>query len=231
MPWLVVLLLLGSFAPARAADPQPRLLVEHPVYDFGQVEQGTSVEHVFKLRNGGDGPLRVEHVKSTCACTVGAVLGRDVPPGGETWVTLQLDTGELAGPTAKTITVYSNDPDHPVSGLSVQGVVLADLVVDPPLVYLGRVEAGQRASHTVEVRPGRPDGTTRATAVRAPSFLRARLTPDPADAARQLLEVGVAPDAPVGPISGEVVLETTGARHREIVVPVFGTVRPTSGAS
>lgn len=231
MAWLVGLLLFSSLVPVRAADVQPRLLVERPVFDFGEVEQGATVEHVFKLRNGGAGLLRIEHVKSTCACTVGAVVGRDVPPDGETWVTVQLDTRELAGPTTKTITVYTNDPAHPASGLSLRGVVLADLVVDPPLVYLGTVDVGDGARRTVEIRPGRPDGATRATAVRAPSFLRARLTTDPADAARQLLELGLAPDAPAGRVSGEVVVETTGGRQREIVVPVFGTVRAPNGAS
>jgi Protein of unknown function (DUF1573) len=232
MRWLVVLVLLSGVTPSRAADAQPpRLLVERPVFDFGEVDQGVTVEHVFKLRNGGGDPLRIEQVKSTCACTVGAVVGRDVPPKGETWITVQLDTRELAGATTKTITVYSNDPDHPTSGLSLRGVVLADLVVDPPLVYLGTVEAGAATQRTVELRPGRPNGTTRATAVRAPSFLRARLLPDPTSVDRQVLEVGLAPDAPVGQVSGDVVLETTGEREHEIVVPVFGTVRPRPGAS
>lgn len=231
MRWLVALLLLSGATSSRAADAPPRLVVERPVFDFGEVEQGTTVEHVFKLRNAGALPLRVEHVKSTCACTVGAVVGRDVPPDGETWITVQLDTRELAGATTKTITVYTNDPAYPVTGLSLRGVVLADLVVDPPLVYLGRVEAGAATRRTVQIRPGRPNGTTRATAVRAPSFLRARLATDPSDAATQLLEVGLAPDAPVGQVSGEVVLETTDGRRPEIVVPVFGTVRPTPGTS
>jgi len=232
MPWLVVLAFLSSVVPLRAADASPpRLTVERPVFDFGEVEQGAKVEHVFKLRNAGDEPLRVANVKSTCACTVGAVIGRDVPSGGETWITVQLDTREIVGPTTKTVTVYSNDPAYPVIGLSVRGVVLADLVVDPPLVYLGTVPAGTDARRTVQIRPGRPNGTTRATAVRAPTFLRARLRPDPSDAATQVLELGLAPDAPIGQISGDVVLETTDGHLREIVVPVFGTVRPTNGTS
>lgn len=229
MVWLVALVVLSSVIPARAADAQPRLLVERPVFEFGDVEQGVPVEHVFKLRNDGPGLLRVEQVKSTCACTVGAVLGRDVPPQGETWVSVQLDTRELAGPTTKTITVYTNDPVHRAIGLSLRGTVLADLVVEPPLVYLGTVEAGTGARRTVQIRAGRPDGAARATDVRAPRFLRARLTRDPGDQAVQVLEVDLAPDAPVGRVSGEVVLETTGARLRRIVVPVFGTVRATDG--
>lgn len=231
MRWPAVLILLCNGFLGRVADAQPRLLVERPVFDFGEVEQGTSIEHVFRLRNGGDSPLRVEHVKSTCACTVGAVLGRDVPPEGETWVTVQLDTREIAGPTTKTITVYANDPTHPVSGLSVTGTVVADLVIDPPLVYLGSVDVVSMSPRLVQIRSGRPADGIRAARVRAPSFLRVRLTADPADAAAQRLELDLAPDVPAGQVSGEIVLETTGEDRREVVVPVFGTIRPPLGAS
>ena len=225
MVQLAALVILSLVIPARAADAQPQLLVERPVFDFGAVEQGAVVEHVFRLRNGGQAPLRVEQVKSTCACTVGAVVGRDVLPGDETWVTVQLDTREIAGPTAKTITVYTNDPRRPASGLSLQGTVLSDLVVEPPLVYLGTLEAGTSRRREVRVRPGRPGGAVRVEGVRAPSFLQVRLTTDPVDSTQQIVELRLKPDAPPGQLSGEVVLETSGTGRREVLLPVFGSIR------
>jgi len=225
MWWLVVLVVFSFVIPARAADAQPMLLVERPVFDFGSVEQGAIVEHVFRLRNGGTAPLRVEQVKSTCACTVGAVVGRDVAPGDETWVTVQLDTGALSGSTAKTVTIYTNDPRRRASGLSLQGTVLADVVLDPPILYFGTAAAGEERRHEVRVRPGRPGGAVRVARVRAPSFMRARLRADPVDATLQILELTLRPDAPAGQLSGDVVLETSERSGSELFLPVFGSVR------
>jgi hypothetical protein len=222
--WVAVLVCLSGFSLARAGDQQPRLVVDQPVFDFGAVEQGERVEHVFKVRNGGTAPLRVRHVKSTCACTVGAVVGRELATDDETWVSVQLDTRELAGPTTKTITLYTNDPVHPAAGLSLTGTVLADVVVEPRMIYLGKPVVGDAALRTAQIRPGRPEGTARVTGVRAPQFLEARVV-DGDEVGRQRLEVSLTPDAPPGHLHGDVVLETSGGEGPLITVPVFGIVR------
>jgi hypothetical protein len=83
---------------ARAEDGVPRAVVEAPVHDFGQVERGVPIDHVFKVKNTGTGWMRIDHVKGTCACTVGTATGEPIPPGGEAWVTMRLETDKLAGP-------------------------------------------------------------------------------------------------------------------------------------
>lgn len=215
------LLCLGSIGHATASPP--RLLIEQPIFDFGTVERGTIVEHIFKVRNGGGGSLRIEHVKGTCACTVGAVTGRDVGPDDETWVTVQLDTRELVGETSKTITVYSNDPANPVAGLSLTGRVVADVAVEPSLVYLGRLHRTEATPRLVRVRPGRDGGDARVVRVRAPSFLRTRLVAAQ-DGEGQQLEISLAPDAPAGRLHADLVLETTSAAQPLVPVPVFGVL-------
>src|SRR5215468_4062852 len=122
--WATALLLS---AVAAAADDAPRVVANEPVHDFGTVEQGTPVEHVFRLRNAGSAALQVDHVKSTCACTVGVATGEPVEPGGEAWVTVRVDTTRLAGRTTKTVTVYTNDPAASATALTVTGSVLTDL--------------------------------------------------------------------------------------------------------
>ena len=49
-----------------AAEPKgPRLVVTQERYDFGAVAQGTRVEHVFAIRNGGDEPLDIQEVRAS----------------------------------------------------------------------------------------------------------------------------------------------------------------------
>src|SRR5262245_27356352 len=103
--WLLAVVL----APARlpADEAVPRVGVDAPVHDFGTVEPGSIVDHVFRVKNTGTGYMRVDHVKGTCACTVGVATGEAIAPGDEAWVSVSLDTGRLTGRTTKTVTVYT----------------------------------------------------------------------------------------------------------------------------
>src|SRR5262249_56136315 len=98
---------LGLAAPrgGRADDGQPKLGIAQPVFDFGDVDQGAKVEHTFALTNTGDAELRIDHVKSSCGCTVAVASERDVPPGGEGRVTVTLDTARMSGRGPKIVTV------------------------------------------------------------------------------------------------------------------------------
>ena len=223
MWWSLPILCLLVSAPSRADDPQPRLAIVRPVYDFGTVERGTPVDHAFEIVNEGPGPLRIEHVKGTCHCTVGLGAGRDVPAGDRARVTVRLDTRDLAGPTAKSVTVYTNDPAVPAFGLTVRGEVLSDLVVEPALVYVGSAEPGAVPEQIVRVRLGRPGGTARVTRVESPPFIDAALgTAD--DGAGQALRIRFRADAPAGRFHHELRLHTTSGTQQTISLPIFGVI-------
>ncbi len=44
---------------------QPRIAFEQKDYDFGELESGEKVEHVYKFRNTGDGLLVINKVRSS----------------------------------------------------------------------------------------------------------------------------------------------------------------------
>src|SRR5689334_17458075 len=138
-----------AFLASAGADLGPRVAVDQPVFDFGTVERGARVDHTFRLPNRGDAELRIEHVKSSCGCTVAVLSDKVVAPGSEARVAVTLDTSRLAGPTTKTITVYTNDPAAAVVGLSLAGRVNADLVVTPTPLYLGRIRRGESVRREV----------------------------------------------------------------------------------
>jgi hypothetical protein len=216
--------LASSAALVAAADPVPRVGVERPVHDFGAVEQGTAVEHVFRVRNAGTGMLRIDHVKSTCACTVGVATGEAIAPDEEAWVTMRLETAKLAGRTTKTATVYTNDPAAPAFGVTLTGEVLTDLVVRPTPLYFGRIASGARVRRELTVVPGRPNGTTTVVGVDATSpRLRAWLEAT-ADGRGQRVVVEVDGSASTGRFSDDVVLRTSSASQPTVTVKVLGTI-------
>src|SRR5262249_58080429 len=107
--WLVAVLAFGTAASAGRAGATPQLTVDASLHDFGSVERGTPVEHVFRLGNAGTDVLHVEHVKGSCGCTVAVISERDVAPGDSAAISVRLDTSRISGRTAKTVTAYTDD--------------------------------------------------------------------------------------------------------------------------
>lgn len=201
-----------------------RLEVESAVFDFGAVDQGQSVEHAFRLHNVGDAPLRVLDVKSTCGCTAGVVAGDEVPPGGDGWVTVRLDTARLAGPISKVVTIYTDDAATPVAGLTLTGQVLADLVVSPTHLYLGRIRRGEPVRQEIHVLSGRP-GTAYAVAWAEETSPLLTATVEPlAEGEGQRVVVELPADLPLGRVNDRILLHTTSPSVPTLIVPVFGSV-------
>ena len=224
---LVCVWLLGALlAPARSHGDEavPRAVVDVPVHDFGAVEQGAIVEHVFRVRNVGKGWLRVDHVKGTCACTVGAATGEAIAPGGEAWVTMRLETDRLAGRTTKTATVYTNDPASPTLPVTLTGQVLSDLVARPTPLYLGRVRSGEVVRREIAVSSGRVGGSATVVGVETTSpRIRAWVEAAPGgDGQRVVVEVDTR--ASTGRFSDELVLRTTSSLQPAMTVKVLGTI-------
>ncbi len=60
---LAVLLLLAAGAVFNPAQAQPVIACDEPEHDFGKINQGENVEHVFKIRNKGKDVLKIERAR------------------------------------------------------------------------------------------------------------------------------------------------------------------------
>ena len=214
-----LMLCLGAAGPV-AAGTAP----DETVFDFGTVERGTQVEHTFRLPNRGGGELRIENVKSSCGCAVGVASAREIPPGGEGRVTVRLDTARMAGRATKVVSVYTNDPAAPVVSLALAGQVLADLVVTPSTLYLGRLKRGEPVRREALITPGRPGATYAVTSV-DPADPALHVTLEPAaGGSGQRLVVELDRKVPLGRISDQLTLHTTSPREPVMTLAVFGSV-------
>jgi len=61
-----------------AEEGRPRVALDEPVFDFGTVDRGARVDHTFRVPNRGGATLRIDHVKSSCGCTVAVLSEREV---------------------------------------------------------------------------------------------------------------------------------------------------------
>jgi hypothetical protein len=226
------LALLAAFALAACGRPPepaapPRLSVAEATHDVGQVPQGVPVEHAFALRNEGGAPLTLIELRAGCDCSAALEGDRDLPPGGQVTVRLRCDTSRTPGPQRRTLTVYSNDPEHRVVVLAVTGTVVLVAAAEPARVYLGPVVPGTGAARVVALRAG-DDGVRFGGVAGGAPQLRPRLAD--VDGVRALL-LDVATDAPPGPFTTVVRVHTTSPARPVIEVPVAGiVVAPTPGA-
>ena len=91
---------------AKASD-FPVMTFEETEFDFGTIDQGTNVEHVFKFTNTGKAPLVIVDAKSSCGCTV-PQFPKDAVAPGETGEMLVKFNGSGKNQVSKTVTITAN---------------------------------------------------------------------------------------------------------------------------
>lgn len=98
---------------AAAADRDAKA-TEFPVmsfseteFDFGTIDQGTNVEHVFKFSNTGNAPLVIVDAKSSCGCTVPQYTKEPVAPGDSGELLVKFN-GSGKNQVSKTVTITAN---------------------------------------------------------------------------------------------------------------------------
>ncbi len=86
-----------------------RLTFSGPLeYKFGEVKEGTVVQHEFAFTNTGTVPLLITDARSTCGCTVGDYPKEPVAPGGESVVSVTFDTNHKYGRQRKAVSLTAN---------------------------------------------------------------------------------------------------------------------------
>ena len=78
------------------------------VYEFGTIQSGEKVEHVFKFTNTGTAPLVIKGAKSTCGCTVPKFPKEAVLPGESGEISVVFNSKGKSGRQRKPINITAN---------------------------------------------------------------------------------------------------------------------------
>lgn len=117
-------------------SPAPQIVFPGPVFDFGKVSSGETVRHDFVFTNAGTARLVLSNVQTSCGCTAAGEWTKEVLPGETGRIPLQFNSATFNGPVSKTVTVVSNDPQHPTVHLQIKGIVWKPIEVSPPFAVL-----------------------------------------------------------------------------------------------
>ena len=86
----------------------PVIEFSNNVWDFGNIQQGESVDYVFQFINTGSEPLIISNAKGSCGCTVPEWPKEAIQPNGMGEIAVQFNSGEKKGRQNKTVTLTTN---------------------------------------------------------------------------------------------------------------------------
>ena len=101
----------GTNVTAPTAPTGPTTTIEYEKegrFDFGTVDEGDMVKHVFKFKNVGTEPLVISNAKGSCGCTVPTWPKEPVPPGAMGEINVEFNSKGKPGSQSKRVTVTAN---------------------------------------------------------------------------------------------------------------------------
>lgn len=96
------------------AMPQTTVKFTETEHDFGKLQQGDKVTHVFSFKNTGTSPLLIANAKGSCGCTVPSYPKEPIAPGATGEINVVFNSKGKRGVQVKTVTLTMNTPDNPL---------------------------------------------------------------------------------------------------------------------
>lgn len=226
-------------APAQAvtpaappAGPPPPMVAVEPLKDLGTLVRGDVRVHEFVLRNTGKEPLTIERTQGSCPCTK-ITYGGPIAPGGEDKLRVELDSSIINGTATVTVDIFVKGYETPVR-VSLRVNVVGKLLAKPGQarwIFVQHEKEGT-LGQTVYAADG---ADFKITAVQSPmpaiTVTYREAKPEERVAgfggSQWRVEPTLDSAAPVGAITGFVVVTTTHPLQKVIRIPVSGFVRPT----
>jgi hypothetical protein len=230
-------------SPTVAAPPSPdapKFYCAHPVFDFGNMDEGPDITHEFRFKNSGRTPLKITHVATSCGCTAAVVEENGVaktpsetdpvviPPGARSSIKATYHTSGRVGHAEKIITVTSNDPVNPQFQIHMSMTVVREIDVQPDKLYLYGIHHGQARDTEVKItgKPGMQLDILSAVATNNKVTLSPvkPFSDDKENKTGATFTVSVPATYDIGNFTDEIVVKTNNAKKPEIKIDVLGEV-------
>ena len=94
--------------PVEENLPLTTIEFEELIYEFGEIESGDKVVHIFKFKNTGDVPLIITKAKGSCGCTVPFYPTVPIFPGETSEIEVEFNSKGKKGMQSKRVTITAN---------------------------------------------------------------------------------------------------------------------------
>lgn len=129
MRYVLSVVILSLFFQLSFASTGPELKVLSHEWDFGKVEQGSSKEMVFSIKNTGFDELIIDNMHACCGYSLKGISSWNIAPGGKAEITLVCDASRKPlGQDSKYITILSNSTKNPHMQVAVKADIQPGVV-------------------------------------------------------------------------------------------------------
>ncbi len=232
LPLLLIVALAAATAMTAAGEDRPQAVPAEPIKDFETVAKGEVINHDFEIRNEGSAVLEVKDVKPACGCTV-AEYDRKIGPGKTGRIKVQVKTDNFSGPIAKSIAVFTNDPDNPKVQLVVKADVKPYVAILPGYARYNYVQGEPVGA--IEQTLWAVDGEDLEILSVKPPYDHLKVSyreatederHEQGQGKQWHVSVLLDPQSPVGALRDYVEIRLNHAKQKVVKIPVSGFVRP-----
>ena len=90
------------------AGPSTSMTFAENAWDFGTIDEGDAVTHIFTFTNTGDNPLIIDRCKGSCGCTVPQCPKEPIAPGEVGEIEVKFNSKGKKNKQTKTVTINAN---------------------------------------------------------------------------------------------------------------------------
>ena len=107
---------------ARVNEKVTTVKFEELSYDWGTLEEGKQMTHLFKFKNTGKEDLIISDARGSCGCTVPEWPKEPIKPGQNSDIKVVFNSAGKGGQVNKTVTITANSDPSPIT-LVIKGIV------------------------------------------------------------------------------------------------------------
>ena len=113
--------------------------------------------YVFQLKNSEEHRVKLNNIRTSCACADVKYLKSELQPGESTELIITLKANSLSGPFTHTIYVETDNPKQRFMRFVIKGNAIPLLKVSPdPVQYIGTLQVGKKYEYKYELVPTNP---------------------------------------------------------------------------
>lgn len=215
--------------PATPTVGKPKLTVGQMEHDLGNILDVDKTKFKIEFTNTGDGILIINRVQPSCGCTAAKPNKTEYQPGEKGEIEGEFDPRNKEGAQAKTITVFTNDPEQPSTTVTFKSVIEPLVKVEPKVLNFAKVDKNQGKTMFVTLTCGTPDFKATLATITDDRFQASVTKTEEIEISgrkmyRSTVEVKVAPGARVGRGTATVAVRTSEPRAELMNVQIVADV-------
>lgn len=109
---------------AEEVAKAPRLQLFNTSVDFGRLSENNNATREITVFNGGKKDLEIKALQGNCVCVTASAEKEKLKPGESATIRIFFKPEGRSGTQQKSVTVYSNDPVHPIQRITLSAYVV-----------------------------------------------------------------------------------------------------------